>query len=58
MSEIKKLYNALLEEQELFTSLRGMTGDWEKDKQRFGVYYEEQMKMLNDFDIVDEDAFE
>ncbi len=31
----KKLYDALLECEELYVMFNGMTGDWEKDQKRF-----------------------
>lgn len=56
----KKLYDNLVqtgELQELFEQYK-FTGDWNKDKKKFIEIYEEEQRLINDFDIVIEDGLE
>lgn len=34
-TRFKKLYDCLLESEDLYTMVKGMTGDWVKDKNKF-----------------------
>lgn len=59
---LEKLYNTLLENDELYIMFDGMKGEWEKDKKRFireQQKLEEQIKDLNTtYYTLDEDEDE
>jgi len=57
MKETKQLYESLLSDGDLFDLVSGMSGQWEKDKKLFSIYYDQQMAYINDFDIEDETDF-
>jgi hypothetical protein len=50
-SDREKLYNYLLENGELFKICSKMTGDWEKDKEKFTREQEELEELTRDFEI-------
>lgn len=47
LERFKKLYDSLLECDDLHLMFRGMTGEWEKDKNRFIKLQQEMEKELN-----------
>lgn len=54
MKRFKKLYDCLLESDELYS---GMTGDWEKDKDRF-IREQKELEELANLTQIDLDAEE
>jgi len=60
MGAAKKLYDNLVqtgELQEIFEQCK-FSGDWNKDKKKFTEIYEEEQKLISDFDIIIEDSLE
>jgi len=47
MSQVKRLYNSLVESGELTTLYLSMTGDWSKDKKSFTRQYNENEELIN-----------
>lgn len=61
MSQVRKVYNALLESGELTTLYTSMKGDWNKDKKLFTKQYEaneELIRNISDIDLDEEGYFE
>lgn len=56
MDEIRKLYNSLLEDKDLYTFFPGAKGNWDADKKMFERHYEEQQTILNDIEIDDSEV--
>lgn len=51
----QKQYSQLLESGELFEFYPKMKGEWDKDKKVFTQEYEQNMKIIMDFDVDFED---
>ena len=55
-SEIKIIYDSLLESNYLLSMFPDLSGEWEKDKHYFSIMYQQNEDLLNatDFDFDDE----
>ena len=49
----RNLYDSLLQTDELFVMFTGMTGDWEKDKNKFVKAQKELEDIINFKDVTD-----
>lgn len=55
LSEIKLMYESLLESGDLFSLFPNMTGDWVKDQKDFTTQYDFNLDILNDADFTIDD---
>lgn len=53
--EAQKLYNLLLDTEELLELFPKATKNWEEDKEFFIQYYNQNLKMLEEFENNDEE---
>lgn len=53
-SDFKKLYDCLLDSEDLQTMYKGMTLDWDKDKDKF-IKFQEELETLANIQDVDEE---
>jgi len=55
LSEIKLMYESLLESGDLFSLFPNMSGDWAKDQKDFTTQYDFNLDILNDADFTLDD---